>query len=103
MSWRRGRHGGPPVRTGDTLRWHGVLVEDHSGGGLTIADYRQFLADADAAAAEAAVSIEDQVPTVGTWDRGGAPAGSVRDIWVGITRRKRRQPGELAPPRRVMR
>lgn len=70
------------MRTGDTIRWRGVLAED-DGHGLTIADLRAFIADADALAHQLGVSAGDAIPLVAT-----RRDGSIRHIWAGVTRRR---------------
>jgi hypothetical protein len=68
---------------GDTIRWRGVLAEDDGKSGLTIADLRAFLADADALAGLLGTCAGDAVPLVAV-HRDGA----IRHIWVGVARRR---------------
>jgi hypothetical protein len=72
--------------SGDTLRWRGVLAEDRTGAGLTIADLRAFIADADALAAILGVDVDQARPLVA--DYGG---GAIRHLWVGVSRRSWRR------------
>lgn len=68
--------------SGDTLRWRGVLAKDH-GDGLTIAELRAFLADAESLAGVLGVDVDQARPLVAT--RGD---GAIRHMWVGVARRR---------------
>ena len=74
------------MNRGDTVRWRGVLAEDDGRSGLTIADLRAFLADADNLAAREGLSAGDAVPLVATHGD-----GAIRHIWVGVARRRWRR------------
>jgi hypothetical protein len=69
--------------SGETLRWRGVLAED-DGDGLTIAELRAFLADAEALAGVLGVDVDQARPLVANTRANGA----IRHIWVGVARRR---------------
>ena len=66
----------------DTLRWRGVLAEGQ-GDGLTIAELRAFIADAEGLAGVLGVDVDQARPLVATRSN-----GAIRHIWVGVARRR---------------
>ena len=79
-----GRHAKPPA--GDTLRWRGLLAEDHTGRGLTVPELTAFLEQVTAEADAAGVDPAALVPLAATWPSTTRP-GRIRHAWVAIRRR----------------
>jgi hypothetical protein len=67
---------------GDTVRWRGVLAEDRTGRGLTVAQLRQFVDDAEELARWEGADIELARPLVAV-----SSGGAIRHIWLGVARR----------------
>lgn len=68
----------------DTLRWRGVMGERQDG--MSVADLRAWLADADALAAREGVSAGDAKPELAL-----NKDATIRRIWVGVARRRWRE------------
>jgi hypothetical protein len=77
-----------PLKTADTFKWHGVIGYDQScksdpDAGMTIAQLREFLDNADDEARRLGEAIDNQIPLIADYRN-----GAIRHIWVAICERK---------------